>query len=179
MAPANRKKIPSRAIAQSTRAPLRTDEFNVPSAEMTIASVTQTAAPRPAKLSTTSDATCCDAATTSNGNAYEQTALKTLKRTITNATPPIKARGMVRPGSVISDPTKFRSSQPSNTHSAAASAARKPVVVVQDSEVGQVGSKFAARPCERKNPKPIIATTEVILIIVSPIWTCPPSRTPR
>ena len=57
------KKIPSRAIAYGTRAPLKTDEFIEPSAEITIANVTHAAAPCPITRSTTSEATCADLAT--------------------------------------------------------------------------------------------------------------------
>src|SRR5579863_2989960 len=69
------KNNPSRAIAYVGRAPLNTDEFIDPSAEITIAIVIQAAAPRPATCSTTSEAMCGETATAENGSTFRHAAL--------------------------------------------------------------------------------------------------------
>src|SRR6266446_3363991 len=65
------KKIPSRAMAYPTRAPLNTEEFMEPSAEITIAHVIHAAAPYPAIRATTSEAMWSDEATLENGNTSD------------------------------------------------------------------------------------------------------------
>ncbi len=69
------KNNPSRAIAYVGRAPLSTDEFIDPSAEITIAIVIHAAAPRPATCSTTSEAMCDEVATAANGSTFKHAAL--------------------------------------------------------------------------------------------------------
>src|SRR6266853_6381555 len=139
MAAVLRKKMPSRAMAYGTRAPERMDELSVPSAETTIASVTQSAALRPEILATTSEATCSDCATSANGKTQCEAALNNIKITLQKRTPKIKARGMFRCGSATSDPTRFKSSQPSYAHRAAASAPKNPVSAAAPYLAGKKG----------------------------------------
>src|SRR5467141_3529547 len=103
MAAVLRKKMPSRAMAYGTRAPESVDALSVPNAETAMATVTQRAAVRPEILATTSEATCSDSATSANGRTQCEAALKRMNITLQNRTPRIKARGILRCGSVTSD----------------------------------------------------------------------------
>jgi len=55
----------------------------------------------------------CDDATTSKGRTFKQAAAEQQIDTATRETPPTSARGKFRCGFSTSDPTRFRSSQPS------------------------------------------------------------------
>jgi hypothetical protein len=63
-------------MAYPTRAPLNTEEFMEPSAEITIAQVIHAAAPNPAIRATTSEAMWSEEATLENGNTLRHAALK-------------------------------------------------------------------------------------------------------
>src|SRR4029077_5972962 len=157
----------------------RIDEFIEPRAEITIASVIHVAVPWPITRASTSDATCCEFAISLNGSTFRHAALNNIYTSATNATPPTSARGKFCCGSATSDPTRFKSSQPSYAHSAAASAQRNAVSSPAFTADGQMGSPACVALPGSRNATPITITTLTTLIAVRNTCTLPPNRTPR
>src|SRR5690348_4835803 len=108
-----RKKRPSRDMAYGTRAFVRIEELSVPSAQITIAMVSQLAALLPVARAIKSDATTPDVRIFENGSTKKQARLMAKYRAQTSATPAMSETGILRSGFLTSEPTNVRLIQPS------------------------------------------------------------------